>query len=56
MPLGERNKRHILREGQVREIRRRWQAGESRIDLAREFGVDWTTVYAVLSWTWQHVP
>ena len=52
---GERNAASKLTEGQVRDIRRRLAAGESRRSLARAFGVDKRTVQFIergRKWGW----
>lgn len=53
---GECNGLAKLTETQVREIRRRYGAGETQRPLAREFGVGQTTVGSVVRLeTWAHV-
>jgi hypothetical protein len=54
---GERNGRARLTWEQVREIRRRWAAGEQQIALAREFGIGSTTVgHIVHGRRWHDIP
>lgn len=43
-PAGERNGRALFTETQVAEIRQRVAAGESRADIARSLGVNWSTI------------
>lgn len=46
-----------LDDAKVREIRRRWEVGESTAELARAYGVAPGTVYGVTrGLTWKHVP
>lgn len=45
-----------LTEDSVREIRRRWAAGETQADLAREFGIKQGTISNVVrGYSWKHV-
>jgi hypothetical protein len=54
---GDRNGRARLTWEQVREIRRRWAAGEQQIVLAREFGLGSTTVgHIVHGRHWRELP
>lgn len=56
MPSGVDHYNSKLTEGGVREIRRRFDAGESRKDLARVFGVTPATIWSVISrQTWKHI-
>ncbi|MBV8314732.1 MAG: recombinase family protein, partial [Planctomycetaceae bacterium] len=43
-----RGRRRALSDGQVAEVRRRIEAGESKAKVAREFGVSRETVYQYL--------
>ena len=44
-------------EGQIVELRHRWRQGETQTALAREFGVDQTTLSSLLTGkSWKHVP
>jgi hypothetical protein len=53
---GERQRRAKLTDEAVREIRARFDKGETRQELAREFGVSWTVVDGVVKRTlWSHV-
>jgi hypothetical protein len=57
MARGEAGGNSVLRDEQVMEIRRRRAAGERGTDLAREFGVDPSTVcQLILRHTWKHLP
>ena len=40
-----KGRKHILTAAQATELRRRLKAGERKVDLAREYGIDRTTVY-----------
>jgi hypothetical protein len=54
---GDRNGRARLTWEQVREIRRRWAAGEQQRSLAREFGLGSTTVgHIVHGRHWRELP
>ena len=45
-----------LNEQKVRDIRKRFDSGESARSLAKEYGVYWRTVYAVIyKESWKHV-
>ena len=56
-PLGEANGFAKLTAAQIPEIRRRYAAGESGPDLAREFGISQGTISLVaLRKRWGHVP
>jgi hypothetical protein len=53
--IGPRNRK--LTEGDVAQIRERAGAGERQVDLAREFGVSWSTVHDVVARrSWAHQP
>jgi hypothetical protein len=53
---GQRSGRAKLTDDAVRDIRARWQRGETCAQLAREYSVNWSTVRAVLRRrTWRHV-
>ena len=56
MTVGTRHSLHKLTDEIVRECRARVAAGETRVDLAREFGVTATTIAKVVNGsTWRHV-
>jgi hypothetical protein len=56
-PRGERCHAAKLTEGQVIEIRRRYDAGDKRMEMAREFGVDYTLIWQIgKRKAWKHVP
>ena len=48
-PRGEGNGRAKLTEGQVSEIRRCWEAGETQVSMARRFGVSRAAIQWVLN-------
>lgn len=55
MPRGENQHSHKLSETDVREIRKRLEAGGGCRPLAREYGVDKTSIQAIKrgeSWRW----
>lgn len=53
---GERQGRAKLNDAAVRDIRRRFANGESRLGLANEYGVSWPVVDGVVKRTlWKHV-
>jgi hypothetical protein len=53
---GEEVGTHKLTEEEVRDIRDRWDAGESKRALGREFGVSATNIgYVVRRESWKHV-
>lgn len=53
---GERCGASKLTESEVREIRRRFAAGEKAYDLAREYGAHPQSIYNVINrFTWKHV-
>ena len=53
---GDNSPRAILNSTQVAEIIRRWMAGERKVDLAREFGVNRGTVWHIANGsTWLSV-
>jgi hypothetical protein len=55
-PRGESHHAAKLTDAKVAEIRRRHTLGEGRRTLAREFGVDQSTIRQVVKrWTWRHV-
>ena len=54
--VGTKNGRAILNEEKVREIRKRWDSGETQEVLAAEYGVKQTTISGVcLRKLWSHV-
>lgn len=56
-PMGEKHARAKLREAQVLEIRRRCAAGELRGHLAKEFGLHFSTVDALVKGkNWKNIP
>jgi hypothetical protein len=56
VPRGEGNGNASLDGDAVVQIRDRFASGASRAALAREFGVDWSTIDAVVRrHTWRHV-
>lgn len=53
---GERNGNARLTEPQVREMRRRWAAGETKAELRRRFGVGYCAITGIVDGTtWRHV-
>jgi hypothetical protein len=53
---GERHQYAKLTEEQVREIRRRFDAGEPRKAMAREYGVSWRNLYNIARReSWRHI-
>lgn len=55
VPKGEQNGMSKLSGPAVDDIRRRWATGESQTSLAREFGINQTTVSVIVRRkTWRH--
>jgi len=53
---GSANVASKLNEEQVLEIRRRYSEGERQVDLAKEFGINTTTVFnLIVRKTWTHI-
>ena len=44
-----KGRKHVLTAAQASELRKRLKAGERKVDLAHEYGIDRTTVYRYLS-------
>ncbi len=45
-----KGRNHSLSASQAADLRRRLKAGERKVDLAREFGIDRSTVYRYVTW------
>lgn len=53
---GENNHAAVLTVEKVLEIRRRYEAGETKAALSREFGVAWTNIRLIVERrSWRHV-
>ncbi len=53
VPVGAANPRAILTEDQVREI---FTSTESRAELARQYGVNWSTIHRIKNGVrWSHI-
>lgn len=54
--VGINNGRHILDENAVRQIRLMYNSGIKRYQIAKQYGIGWTTVdHVIKGHTWTHV-
>ena len=54
--VGLKNGRHILDEDDVRQIRLMYNNGVNRYQIAKQYGIGWTTVdHVIKGHTWTHV-
>ena len=44
-----KGRKHSLSASQAADLRRRLKAGERKVDLAREFGIDRSTIYRYMT-------
>ncbi len=54
--IGEGASWSKLTDDHVRDIRRRFQAGETKYKIAKDFNISWTAIHrAIIGRSWSHV-